>query len=809
MAGPDDDVSSALPLPNLAPRDLVAGIGVAPRELLATGLALFDDSSLQQRLTQRVDRLKRQWTDRHLAESLDEAAFGALQRSIQTWSSRRMSDDKLRLLLWMRLRDAFGLPAVTFGSLRSAQTAADDLVAAALAFMRPGVLDKAKDWLNLGTRRACPASLTELATQTLDELIANAMGGSDPATAEARQYLVTRMKHQVQQLDADTRKNLLETIGATELNDQAIRTMLVTSGGMAAFGSAVSMAGFSAYILAAQASAFIPLVSGPALVSLVAVISNPITIALATVGGGLWLVKSTNQRVHAAIALRLLSLLALLGSSGGGSGTRRMARLFEYLPHVRLRDKVWQRLLAEYRTSWKEIKAAHHRPASLSPACAAIMERAVPGERLLRGQADPDRALSDMSVMTGWTLGEFIYHCHMLHPAVLAAADFSRLEDLNDPVAFAGFAHHVESMIAASRVGAVDNLKGYVAEQTVASQLASQGHLIEFPETANQAGWDLVVDGVKFQVKNASDLSLLGRHFEKGYEYPVLANAEVASLLAEAEAAGRLPEWAGQVHFVEGYSQAGVQQIQDATMEAGGATLHPQIPTLAMMLAAIHQWQRFGRGEVSGSQAIQDALINGSITAGLAMTGNVAGVAIGLLVFGPAGALVLGSALPILGRTQTERVRTRIESMARGRFHQEWEATAREKLERLASVLIVALQAKQGMLGRRVPNQASKLVTEYLEWRFDDEGRFLQEAVLRLAAIKDDSSLDVETAGRLVIGWLGNCTVHPAVYQEALTQWLEVIAKKPRLADNLDPYVSGAVDFGKRALASFIQRPKK
>ena len=70
--------------------------------------------------------------------------------------------------------------------------------------------------------------------------------------------------------------------------------------------------------------------------------------------------------------------------------------------------------------------------------------------------------------------------------------------------------------------------------------------MVEFPATSNQAGWDLSVDGVKFQVKNAADLDLLQRHFDNGYGYPVLANSEVANLLDQAKVSGNLPEWADQ-----------------------------------------------------------------------------------------------------------------------------------------------------------------------------------------------------------------------------------------------------------------------
>src|SRR5690606_36677268 len=43
----------------LQSRDILAGLGAAPREMLATCLALFEDRTLQQRLGERVEELKR------------------------------------------------------------------------------------------------------------------------------------------------------------------------------------------------------------------------------------------------------------------------------------------------------------------------------------------------------------------------------------------------------------------------------------------------------------------------------------------------------------------------------------------------------------------------------------------------------------------------------------------------------------------------------------------------------------------------------------------------------------------------------
>src|SRR5699024_11895106 len=113
---------------------------------------------------------------------------------------------------------------------------------------------------------------------------------------------------------------------------------------------------------------------------------------------------------------------------------------------------------------------------------------------------------------------------------------------------FGAFAHRIESMDAAAHLGAISNLKGYVAERVVAAQLIEQGHAVEFPDAANEAGWDISVDGVRFQVKDVGSLSGLRRHFDHGYDYPVIANDELADDLA-ARSDGDLHECADQSHI--------------------------------------------------------------------------------------------------------------------------------------------------------------------------------------------------------------------------------------------------------------------
>ena len=804
--------------PTLQSHDVVSGLGSAPRELLETCLALFEDSTLQQRLSERIGALTKVRLGQPLAGDDTEAILSSLQQRVLQWRQAPVADEELRLVVWMRLREAFNLPPLTFGTLRAARAAADDLVAATVRSIQPAGLESAKRWAGIGEQRALPDSLDALARQTLDELVIKVMQADDEAGAAAREVLLRQMKERVARLDEDSRGRLLTAINAREFNDDAIRTMLMTGGGLATFGGAVSMAGFSAYILAAQASAFIPLVSGPALVSLVAVLSNPITIVLATAGMGWWATRSANQKIQSAIAMRVISLLALSGIAGGDAGLRAMTQVFPLLPRVRSAGTLNPKVLASYQAEWETIAPASRDFMPLAPHTAQLMDRPIPGrlaqdrwERLLRKD---DGAAQDMAAMSALTLGELAYHIHSLDPAVMAAADFSRVADLSDPIVFAAFAHAIERLGERSQLGAISNLKGYVAEQVVAGQLVQQGHVVDFPDTSNQAGWDIAVDGVKFQVKNAADLDLLAGHFDKGYEYPILANSEVADLLAKAAEQGRAPEWANQVHFVEGYSQDAVQQLTNQTLDAGDAMLHPHVPVFAVTLSAIRQWARYSSGQVSGSQAVQEVLVNGAVSAGLAVVGNYAGVAIGLLVFGPAGALVLGSALPIVSRTQVGAVRKAADAVTKGGLYQDWQREASECLQRLIAVLVPKLNEKIKRVQARAMGPGLGYMGDYLRWRAAEDVRFLHECQLRLNGMQSDQRLSVEDAGERLLVWLSTCTLHPATYQKELQRWLEVLASRPTIGQNLGQIKSKAVSVGRDFLTGLKagydeQRSKK
>jgi len=769
--------------PVLASRDIVAGLGAAPRDLLAACLALFDDSTLQRRIGTLVDR----WTSKK--DGADAEAAAAVQDSLRAWKESPLSDDALRVLLWMYLREAFALPPLTFASLRSAGTAADDMVARALHSLQPGAVKKFAEQWGLKESKELPSTLDALARQTMEELMTSFLNAEDAQSKQAREALLAETRERVSKLPPEDRARLMQAVGADDINDAALRNILLTGGGLGVFGASVSLAGFSAYILAAQASAFIPLVSGPALVSFVAVLSNPITIIAATAGMGWWATRSANQKIRGAVGVRVLSLLALNGLEAGVAGMRAMIDAFDGLADLRQAGKLPATVLADYKADWNRIASVRRKATGLDPAVAQLMERPANAEGAsARLGAFVDARASEQRntvALAGLTLGDILYNAFSIDPAVLKAADFSRVEDLGNPVAFSAFAHRIEAMDPDARLGAVSNLKGYVAERVVAARLIEQGHVVEFPATSNQAGWDISVDGTRFQIKDEADLSGLHRHFVgHGYDFPVIANAELADKL-DRHSGHDLPDWANHVHFVEGYSNEVVEHVTRSSLDAGDHMLHPHVPLFTLVLSGIRNVGRMKRNEITGTQAVQEVLLDGGTRAGLAVVGNYVGVGVGLLVFGPAGALVLGAVAPIISQRQSSLVKGKLDEWVKDATYCAWADDARRALSGLIASAEVALKQKATLLQARQPDDGEAAVVHYLRWRTDDQLGFLHEAGCRLQAIADDKTSAVEILIARMMSWLSTSTLHPTAYQAKLDSLSKILKRRPSTTDRI------------------------
>lgn len=766
---------------SIGPRDLLKGLGVAERELLATCLALFDDSTLSTHLG-KVYEKSLGAIKRLTGHELDESAESVRSR-LQHWLESPLTDDELRLTLWICLREAFQLPPRLSISMRGGALLADDLTAAAInAIDPPGAVKSGKRWLEEKgwLQRTDPVvSLADLVIPVLEEMLAAALQAETPLMeSKAKQEFVKKTVSALAVLSEEDQQAFLKSTGARDLNDAALRKVLVAGGGLSAISAAVSVSGFSAYILAAQASAFIPLVSGPGLVSLIAVLANPLTVIGATAAVAIWSGRSASQKVKASVGVRVMALLVIRGLHEGHSGIAGLLCSFSVAPKLNESSGISRKIIGKYLAEWKLLARSAEKPLPQPPvALMRILERPLsapaaqtkPRKRKTKAQAE----LENAAALTTLTLGDIIYCAASINPAVINAADFSRINEIESSHDFALFAQGIMGHSHAAIQGATNNLKGYVAEQMVAANLVAAGHSVSLPDTSNQAGWDLLVDGHPFQVKFHKSLSGLREHFDR-YEFPVFANAELAEKIPE--------EWADRIFFIDGLTSDRVERVTTESLEAGAGLIEPDIPVFALAISTYRGCQRVLSGNIGSLQAIEQVIVDGSVRVGLVSAGTLIGTSTGLLLLGPAGAWILGAGAPILAQSQAPIIIDWIERATR-RAMTEWSAATHDSLDRLQKVIVESLEERRQQLITKYRKVKGTDLGSYVRWRIADDGRFTNECAERINRLDRCSCADPRSRTAEILRLLAASNIHPVCYQSSLSEVSEKLSQQPGFLD--------------------------
>ena len=194
------------------------------------------------------------------------------------------------------------------------------------------------------------------------------------------------------------------------------------------------------------------------------------------------------------------------------------------------------------------------------------------------------------------TFGDLLYDVVRIDPLILEAIDFSRAAELDNIPACAEFASEIMSKSGRVFDANIAQMKGYVAEKYVAETLRHQGAEVEFPETSNQAGYDLLVNGDEFQVKCWETIDGVERHFEKYPNIPVFVNEELASAYQDNE----------MVYPVWGVRNDQVELDTVFTIDTASEVLDFEIPIFSAAIVAAKNVY----GVATQKTDFQNALVN-------------------------------------------------------------------------------------------------------------------------------------------------------------------------------------------------------
>lgn len=650
----------SLPVP---PRLVLAGLATLQRQELCNFLAIFDQLSAMRVASDSIRDLR----DRLPGHSpqIERAFKRRVQRAADAHYRSEYPDAHLRLLVWIAVRDALGLSrliplAVATADKRSAEVASRTAQELSHNIRSKSAPDDLARWGKATARIRAIFSADQNADfgDVVRFEVARRIGEcAEALPPDLREQIVASLRDRVAALPDELRDAALEE--AIRTGNLKMLSTLATGTAWGGVAVAVALADFSAYILAAKAATLIPLLGAKTAVSALAVLTNPL-FGIALVGGGAWWInKHMNRKLRRGQASQLCCVLAMRGLACG-TAEAELKRCLDDFKLVGAStyepvDESGRQVIAEAKERQRAVIDCLQESLASDPKLAAYFEAselpATPGAGAdelpppLRpdGRHHSARRLGvtgEVAVVEGLTFAELVHDVALIDPRVVAAADFSRTESLNDVFSFGSFAERVHDLSEAARTGAENNLLGYIAEVFVAVRL--KGHDVEFPATPNNPGHDLLVDGQPFQVKCYADegaaVEALEEHFSLYTDTPVF----ISDVQSAVEASGA--SWVDRVFYVDGYDHESIKTLMDESLDAGVDLGDLSSPLFAAVFVGCRNLYRWHRGSIPLRDLPLEVVLDSSIYGALAVAGSLAGKLIGVILFGPAGAVIFGSA---------------------------------------------------------------------------------------------------------------------------------------------------------------------
>jgi hypothetical protein len=144
------------------------------------------------------------------------------------------------------------------------------------------------------------------------------------------------------------------------------------------------------------------------------------------------------------------------------------------------------------------------------------------------------KSLDSLSVMSGlgesaWVGAEMIHNLQAVDEHVFATISQMANAQLNT---IGDLHQHIDNWAQNWYGGLTDSvvtkLQGHVAEQFVAEHLNQLGHTVTIAGDSNQEGYDMLVDGHPFNIKDLLGMNSIHEHFNRFPDIGVIANVDIS-----------------------------------------------------------------------------------------------------------------------------------------------------------------------------------------------------------------------------------------------------------------------------------------
>ena len=216
--------------------------------------------------------------------------------------------------------------------------------------------------------------------------------------------------------------------------------------------------------------------------------------------------------------------------------------------------------------------------------------------------------------------------------------------------------------------GALNKLKGHVAESHVAEHFEETGVEVVWPEASNQEGWDLLLNGNQVNVKLVNDADNLLEHFKEHPEIPVVIPSDADNIPETAfhfdpsEGIDHLFDYLKEnpenaVIVNEQLSYIGIEENLEADTDFA-LGVDEGIPgfNFPLITTAVSGWREINLLE-KGDTDIESAIKNAGLDmAGVGVGGGI-GATIGTAILPGIGTVVGGFLGSMIGREVTNDIK--------------------------------------------------------------------------------------------------------------------------------------------------------
>lgn len=158
----------------------------------------------------------------------------------------------------------------------------------------------------------------------------------------------------------------------------------------------------------------------------------------------------------------------------------------------------------------------------------------------------------------------------------------------------------------------------------------------------------------------------------------------------------------------------------------------------------------------------------------MAIAGGVAGTGLGMLLFGPAGAYILGGVSTVLGATQGNIITNRLDRF----LDPDRENTLKSLANGLLEKCNHELASKIALLDEKISALSNSGISSYVKYRLGWERIYLQIAIKRHNDLMQNKSITGTKKIFKALRLASESTVHPYFLQSSYKQITQVLHRK-------------------------------